>query len=218
MSTTKANALFGKKILITSGPTWVSIDPMRVISNRATGELGQALTVALAKLGAKVTLLEGPVTKPLTASKVTIKKFCFYNELKTLLTTELKKNYDVIIHNAAVSDYQLKKPSLKKIDSIHRTLTLTLIPTEKLINTIKLLSPKIFLVGFKLEDFKNEKQVLAETKKLISLAHCDLVVANTLKGGYKATLLDNNAKILNSANSRLQLSNNLIAALKEKLL
>ncbi len=92
-----SKSLKNKKVLITSGPTWVSIDPMRVISNRATGELGHKLALALAKEGAKVTLLEGPVTKPLTASNVTIKKFCFYDELKALLTIELKYEYAPIL-------------------------------------------------------------------------------------------------------------------------
>jgi len=206
--------LKNKKVLITSGPTWVSIDPMRVISNRATGELGHMLTLALTKQGAKVTLLEGPVTKPLAADKVTIKKFCFYDELKALLQAELKKKYDIVIHNAAVSDYQLKNPYQVKLASSRKTLTLDLFPTEKLINKIKKLAPKSILVGFKLEDFRKEKDVIAEAKTLIANSKCDLVVANTLKGGYKAYLLDCNAKILNHSAARAELTKNLVSALK----
>jgi phosphopantothenoylcysteine decarboxylase/phosphopantothenate--cysteine ligase len=208
-------SLKNKKVLITSGPTWVSIDPMRVISNRATGELGQKLTLALVKEGAKVTLLEGPVTQPLKADNVNIKKFCFYDELKELLTTELKKKYDIVIHNAAVSDYQLKSPYQVKVGSNKKRLTIDLFPTEKLINQIKHLAPKVILVGFKLEDFKKEKEVIEEAQRLIENSKCDLVVANTLKGGYKAYLLDHNTKILNHSSSRAQLTKNLISALKE---
>ncbi len=212
-----SKSLKNKKVLITSGPTWVSIDPMRVISNRATGELGHKLALALAKEGAKVTLLEGPVTKPLTASNVTIKKFCFYDELKALLTIELKKKYAIVIHNAAVSDYQLKDPFQVKVGSNKKRLTIDLFPTEKLINKIKKLAPRSLLVGFKLEDFKKEAEVVAEAKALIANSQCDLVVANTLKGGYKAYLLDRNAKIWNQSRSRAELTKNLISVLKENV-
>ncbi|MCB9757419.1 MAG: hypothetical protein H6753_03230 [Candidatus Omnitrophica bacterium] len=210
-------SLLGKRVLITSGPTWVSIDPMRVISNRASGELGRKIAHALSRAGAHVTVLEGPVTHPLKAQKIQVKKFYFYKELAALLKIELKKKYDVVIHNAAVSDYQLKQPFNSKLDSNQRTLTLKLVPTEKLINTLKTLAPKTFLVGFKLEDFKNEQNVIAETKKLITNTHCDLVVANTLKGGYKAYLLNQQAQIQNTSHSRAQLTKNLVLALRKNL-
>jgi len=57
--------LKNKRILITCGPTWVPIDGMRVISNRSSGQLGQTIAQDLTKAGAKVTLLEGPVERPL---------------------------------------------------------------------------------------------------------------------------------------------------------
>lgn len=213
----KLKSLSGKRVLITSGPTWVAIDPMRVISNRASGELGQKIARALSQAGAHVTVLEGPVTNPLKEQKIQIKKFCFYEELATLLKTELKKKYDVIIHNAAVSDYQLKQPHQSKLNSNEKTLTLELIPTEKLINNLKTLAPKAFLIGFKLEDFKNKHEVIAETRKLITNTNCDLVIANTLKGGYKAYLLNHQAQIQNTSHSRAQLTRNLVLALRKNL-
>ncbi len=208
--------LQGKRILITSGPTWVQIDPMRVISNRATGELGHKMAVAFQQAGATVTLLEGPVNTPLKTGKIQVQKFSFYDELAVLLKTELKKNYDVVIHNAAVSDYRLKKPFHAKLNSDHKDLTLTLVPTEKLINTIKRIAPKVFLVGFKLEDFKDEKDVNTQAKKLIRQAGCDLVVANTLKGGYKAFLV-NREKILSHSASRSELTKNLTRYLSKNI-
>ena len=217
VSKNKSISLAGKRVLITSGPTWVSVDPMRVISNRATGELGQKMALALSHAGAKVTLLEGPVTQSLKANKVQVKKFCFYDELAALLKTELQKNYDVVIHNAAVSDYKLKAPFRTKLNSDHKALTLTLVPTEKLIKKIKKFAPNILLVGFKLKNFQNEKQVITEAKKLISGSGCDLVVANTLNGGYKAYLLDRNTKFLNRSGSRAELTKKLISALKENI-
>lgn len=213
----KIKSLAGKRVLVTSGPTWVSIDPMRVISNRATGELGQKIARALNQAGANVTVLEGPVTHPLKEQKIQIKKFCFYEELAALLKSELKKEYDAVIHNAAVSDYQLEQPFNSKLNSNQKTLTLKLVPTKKLINSLKTLAPKTFLVGFKLEDFQNEREVITKAKKLITNTQCDLVIANTLKGGYKAYLLNHQAQIQNTSYSRAQLTRNLILALKKNL-
>lgn len=214
---TPARSLTGKKILITSGPTWVTIDPMRVISNRASGELGQKIALSLSAKGAAVTLLQGPVTNLLASRKILVKNFQFYEELDSLLEAELKKKYDAVIHNAAVSDYQLKKPFRTKLDSRQKTLSLSLVPTKKLINKIKALAPKTFLVGFKLEDFKNKTDIIAQAKKLIAEAHCDIVIANTLKKGYKAYLLNHNAEICGQASSRTQLAQKLVDVLKENL-
>jgi phosphopantothenoylcysteine synthetase/decarboxylase len=213
----KLKSLAGKRVLITSGPTWVSIDPMRIISNRATGELGQRIARTLNQAGAHVTVLEGPVTHPLKEEKIQVKKFCFYEELAALLKTELKRKFDAIIHNAAVSDYQLKQPFNSKLNSNQKNLTLKLVLTEKLINSLKTLAPKTFLVGFKLEDFQNKNEIIAESKKLIANSHCDLVIANTLKGGYKAYLLNHQAQIQNTSNSRAQLTKNLVLALSKNL-
>lgn len=212
-----ARSLSRKKFLITSGPTWVAIDPMRVISNRASGELGQKLALYLSAKGARVTLLQGPVANLLASKKILVKSFRFYDELDSLLKAELKKKYDAVIHNAAVSDYQLKKPFRTKLDSREKTLSLSLVPTKKLINKIKALAPKTFLVGFKLEDFKNETDIVEQSRELIAETHCDIVIANTLKKGYKAYLLNHKAEIFGQANSRAQLAQKLVSALMQNL-
>ncbi|MCR4336888.1 MAG: phosphopantothenoylcysteine decarboxylase [Candidatus Omnitrophica bacterium] len=211
-------SLKNKKILITSGPTWVPLDPVRVISNRSTGELGKLLTKACQKAGGKVTLLEGPVQEPLKSSSVRIRKFCFFDELKKLLKEELKKSYDVVIHAAAVADYRLEKPLQEKIGSYRETWQLTLIPTEKLILKIKRLSPKSFLVGFKLETTATKDQLFRVSRGLMESAHCDLVVANSFQGGYHAYLLgEDEDVILGQAKSRPELVQKLIKTLTSAL-
>ena len=107
--------LRNKKVLITCGPTWIPIDAMRVISNQSTGTLGQMIAEDFAKAGAKVTLLEGPVTRELKSKTIKILKFVFFDEFTGLIKKELKKKVDICIHAAAVSDYKLKKPGRKKI-------------------------------------------------------------------------------------------------------
>jgi len=208
--------LRNKKILITCGPTWVPIDQVRVISNRSTGQMGHLLTKELLKAGAKVTLLEGPVTDFFVAKNATIKKFYFYDDLLKLLKTELKKKVDIIIHAAAVSDYKPTKTYRRKLHSGLSKVNLVLVPTQKIIDIIRQLTPAATLVGFKLEP---ESGTSALRKKGIKLAHqadCDFVVANTTaQNRYRAKIINAQGKILSSANSRKDLARQLIKVLKD---
>ena len=151
---TQACGLNKKKILITAGPTWVAIDDMRIITNGSSGQMGHLLAKECQRAGAEVTLIEGPVLRPLDNRKIRSLKFNFYDELKTLLDKELKKHYDVIIHAAAVSDYKIERPSKTKIPSGQKSMSLTLVPTEKLIDRIRTKAAKSVLVGFKLKSFR----------------------------------------------------------------
>ncbi len=209
-------SLVGKKILITCGPTWVALDDMRVISNRSTGELGHLLAQKLSAAKAKVTLLEGPVTHSIHAHGIKVLKFCFFDEFSVLLKSELVKKYDCVIHAAAVSDFKPRKRFSKKIDSSVSKLTVDLVPTPKLINLIKAVNPKTFLIGFKLEN--DLRSAVEETKKLFSQAHCDVVVANFLKpNGYEAFVVDSKRTLLGKVKSKPELCQLLTRILKDRL-
>lgn len=206
-----------KHILITCGPTWVAIDKVRVISNCSSGQLGQRLALGLAKAGSRVTLLEGPVQQPLRHSAIKIVKFRYYDEFSGLLKAELNRKYDAVIHAAAVADYRPVKRMCLKLKSGRNRITLALVPTEKLINLIKLIQPGVFLVGFKLEVALSKKIVRREARALVHSAHCDLVVANTLEDRYQAYILDRNANILDKAGSRQELCSKLLKHLRQRL-
>ena len=206
-----------KKILITSGPTWVPIDEMRVLSNRSTGELGQILAQKMARSGARVTLLEGAVTRSLRLPSIKIIKFLFFEELLSQIKKELHKKYDIFIHAAAVSDYQLNKPFRGKLPSQKKNLNLCLIPTPKIIQMVKRIDPGIFLVGFKLEPELNSESMREKTKDLFQKARCNLVVANRLKKGkYQGLILDKNGNIFAKASSREKMAEELIKILENK--
>ena len=210
--------LKNKKILITCGPTWTAIDDMRVISNRSTGELGHKLAQGIAKIGGKVTVLEGPVTvtRPLEAKSIKVLKYHFYDELFNLLKKQLLKKFDIVIHAAAVSDYQLKNTHRQKIKSGRPNLRLTLTPTKKIINEIKIISPESFLVGFKLETSSQKSTLTAKAFTLIKEAQCDLVVANGLRNNYVGYIINKEKQILAHATSRGDLSRKLIKILATK--
>jgi len=156
-----------KKVLITTGSTWVPIDRARIISNLATGETGALLAQALKKRGSKVTILRGPLEFKIFAES---------------LIKELKyKRFDAVIHGAAVCDYQLKNNRSLKIKSGLKCLNLKLTPTPKLINLIKRFQPKTILVGFKFEPQASKSVLIKEAKRLILNSNADMVVANSNK-------------------------------------
>ncbi|MFC1510343.1 phosphopantothenoylcysteine decarboxylase [Candidatus Omnitrophota bacterium] len=207
--------LKNKKILLTCGPTWVPIDDMRIISNRSTGEMGQLLTKSLVRVDGIFTVLEGPVLNRLNLKAPhTVKRFTFYNELFDLMKTEVPK-HDIIIHAAAVSDYKCKRPSKTKISSHEKSLTLDLVPTQKIITQIKKWNPNCLLVGFKLESTMNLKVAQAKTEALVKSAKCDFVIANSVSGAqYKSYLLNNRAECLGESSSKQDLARQLKTTLK----
>lgn len=203
---------------MTCGPTWVAIDPVRVISNHSTGELGHTIARQLKKAGAKVTVLEGPVTHRLQEKSIRTVKFSFYDELAGLVNKELGKNYNCMIHAAAVSDYRPKNTRSSKLSSELSELQLNLVPTAKIIEKIKRIAPKTFLVGFKLELSENQKTILKKARYLIQKANCDLVVANSLNGkSYRGYIIDEGQHVVAEAKTRNGIAGQLINILRDRL-
>jgi phosphopantothenoylcysteine decarboxylase/phosphopantothenate--cysteine ligase len=185
--------LSNKRILITAGPTWVPLDAVRVISNVATGQTGILLAEKLQKLGARVTLLIGPVETCCLNKNIKLLRFRFFDELKDKIIQELKyKKYDIVIHSAAVSDYEPSKVYSGKIKSGIKNLRLSLVPAEKIIDLLKRIDNSIILVGFKFEPQAKKDMLIKMTKELIRAANLNLAVANTIdKNKYRAYILDN---------------------------
>lgn len=206
--------LRNKKVLITAGPTWVPIDRIRVISNIATGKTGLLLAQEAKSCGAAVTLLMGQAQGITSNNSISLKPFTYFNDFKELFTKEIKKNYDIIIHSAAVSDYQPKKTFKNKIKSDFKRISMNLVLTPKLADRVKKLNPKSFFVIFKLEVAVAKKTLLERAFKLLKSTKADLVVANTFKDNYyKAYIVDKNKKIIGCANNK-----NILAALLIKII
>ena len=100
------------KVLVTCGPTWVPIDAVRVISNHSTGEMGRLIAAAFVKAGAKVRVLEGPMS---------------FDDFARKFKAACTKKYDIVVHAAAVSDFKLKTAAKGKLSS-GKTLNLRLVP------------------------------------------------------------------------------------------
>jgi phosphopantothenoylcysteine decarboxylase/phosphopantothenate--cysteine ligase len=207
-----------KKILITSGPTWVPIDKIRVISNIATGRTGILIAKEAVKLGANVVLLLGPTQNVINNPAIKIKSFRYFNEFKELFIKEIKNRPDVVIHSAAVSDYQPKKPYPRKIKSDLKKLSFSLVLTPKLADKVKQIYSNSFFVIFKLEDEVSKGILINRAYKLLKHTRADLVVANTFNTSkYIAYIIDKNKKILGTAKTKEGLSKLLIQRISKEL-
>jgi phosphopantothenoylcysteine decarboxylase/phosphopantothenate--cysteine ligase len=189
-------SLKGKLVLITAGPTWVAIDRARVISNLATGETGFILADKFKKLGAKVTLLLGPGNFCGVQTGIKVIRFNYFSELEWLLKKELKKRkYSLVIHAAAVADYQPQKTICRKVSSLRKNWEISLVPTKKLIKSLRDYHPDLFTVGFKFEPNTGKGGLLLKASRLLKASNLDLVVANSNKNkGYQAYILEHSNK------------------------
>ena len=122
--------LAGKKVLITAGPTFEALDPVRGITNRSSGKMGYAIARAAIGAGAKVTLISGPSSQPLPAGAAVTQVQSaadMYDAVK-----RHAKQADIFIGVAAVADYRVDKPREHKIKKTDKSqLTLKLLPNPQ---------------------------------------------------------------------------------------
>ncbi len=202
-------SLKNKRILITAGPTWVPIDAVRVISNIATGETGILLAQKLQKLGARITLLIGPVGTCRLNNKIKIIRFKFFDELRDIINKELRaKKDDVVIHSAAVSDFKPRHYLNSKLSS-DKIYNLKLVPLPKIVRDIRYRAPKAKLVMFKLENGIPDNILIRRARESLLAYRADLVVANEIHPDYKAFILDKE-KVYSQINSRKRLVKKII--------
>lgn len=173
---TKGHPLAGKKALVTAGPTYEAIDPVRFIGNHSSGKMGFAIAEVLSSLGAEVTLIAGPVTINQIDNSITRMDVISANEMLEAVTRHFDQS-DIIVMSAAVADYQVEEPSLTKIKKSEPQLDLRLKKTTDILATIgKQKRADQVLVGFALETNNEEDNAI---KKLTS-KNLDLIVLNSL--------------------------------------
>lgn len=169
----------GLKVLVTAGPTFEPIDPVRFIGNFSSGKMGYAIANGFAGRGARVELVSGPVSGRETASGVTLTHVRTAGEMFDA-TTRLAEKADIIVMAAAVADYTPANPADSKIkkESQSGEISLKLKPTRDILKELGSRKKKNqLLVGFALEtdnELKNARNKL-ENKNL------DLIVLNSLK-------------------------------------
>jgi phosphopantothenoylcysteine decarboxylase/phosphopantothenate--cysteine ligase len=169
----------GLKVLITAGATVEHIDPVRVVTNRSSGKMGVAMAEETLSRGAEVTLVYGSGTEapPSRAHLLTVETT---EQMHEAVVSELKsKNYNVVIAVAAAADWTPEKPYSYKVSSheLH-SLDLKLKPTVKIIDSVKKVSPRTFLVAFRAEYKLPERELIESAYKRLLEAKADLIVVN----------------------------------------
>ncbi len=156
--------LTGKNVLITSGPTYEQIDPVRFIGNNSSGKMGFALAEVAASQGANVILITGPTNEKIHNSLIKVHPVLSADNMYEAV----KKHYadcDIAIASAAVSDFRVKSPEKKKIKKFQGKRSLELVPTKDVLAYMGRNKKNQFLVGFALEtdnELENAKIKLKE--------------------------------------------------------
>ncbi len=171
--------LRGKKILVTAGATMEFIDPIRVVTNPASGKLGAAIAKEAIRMGANGTLIygRGYAELPSGAKIINVKTS---DEMMGAVINELKStNYDIAIMTAAVSDFKPESPKGAKIETRdNKQITITLKTTSKIVDHIKKVSPNTFLVAFKADSDVSDDDLIKSAYDKMLECNADLMVAN----------------------------------------
>ena len=164
--------LAGQHVVVTSGPTSETIDPVRVLTNRASGKTGRALARACYVRGADVTLLHDGTDVPYAS----VERVESAAEMTETAVEVVGGGADALVSAAAISDYTIEA-SDEKIRS-GGELTLELEPTPKLLDTVRASAPDLTMVGFKLETEGDDERLVATAREQLARVGLSFVVAN----------------------------------------
>lgn len=190
--------LSGKKVLITAGPTYEKIDPVRFIGNYSSGKMGYALAEACALQGASVTLVSGPVHLDINVTGVERINVENAKEMYEATTTRFADT-DIAILCAAVADFRPTTLSDTKIKREKDLLHLSLEPTQDIAASLgKMKKENQRIIGFALETDNEEHNALDKLKR----KNLDLIVLNSLKNEGAGFMVDTNQVTILSSHSR----------------
>ncbi len=183
-----------KKVLITAGPTYEAIDPVRFIGNHSSGKMGFEIAKAAANLGAEVILITGPTYQKVSHALIEVIPVVSAQDMYDA-AHEHFNTVNVAILSAAVADYRPKEIANQKIKKQEKTLTLELEKTKDILASLGAIKNQQLLVGFALETNNELEYAKGKLKK----KNLDLIVLNSLKdkgAGFKGetnkvTIIDN---------------------------
>lgn len=171
----KSLPLYGKKILITAGPTYEAIDPVRFIGNHSSGKMGFELAKEASKLGAEVLLVTGPTALELKDNRIDVRRVTSASEMFEVVM-ENYSDTQIAIAAAAVADFKPDNSHAQKIKKETDFNTINLVPTKDILATMGKEKKDQFLVGFALE---TENELKNAIKKL-KTKNLNAIVLNSL--------------------------------------
>ncbi|WP_109124727.1 bifunctional phosphopantothenoylcysteine decarboxylase/phosphopantothenate--cysteine ligase CoaBC [Dyella sp. C11] len=182
-----AQVMRGLKVVVSAGPTYEDIDPVRFIGNRSSGKMGFAVAEAAAQVGAEVTLVAGPVslaTPPGIVRRIDVRSAAQMRDA----VVEASAHADIYIASAAVGDYrpaEVADHKLKKRDGA--PLELKLAENPDILATLAAQTVRPFLVGFAAETHDVERYAQDKLKR----KGLDMIAANQVGGGLGFEAADN---------------------------
>jgi len=187
--------LNGKKVVITAGPTYEAIDPVRFIGNHSSGLMGYEIAQKAAQHGAQVMLISGPTHLNIAHNLIHIQRVVSAEEMFNACLAAFD-DADVVIAAAAVADYRPKNSAENKIKKSESSFTIELVQTKDILAALGARKKNQFLIGFALET-ENE---IENAKHKIQKKNLDLIVLNSLQdkgAGFgtktnKVTFIDKN--------------------------
>lgn len=216
------NKLKGKKALVTAGPTYEAIDPVRFIGNHSTGKMGFAIAEALADQGADVHLVAGPTAERTHHPGIRLTAVTTAREMFDACVNFFE-GADITVLSAAVADYKPEQVASQKIKKKTGDLTLALTRTDDIAETLgKRKHNGQLLVGFALETEQEEAHAL----KKLEAKNFDLIVLNSLNdrgAGFghdtnKVTILDKEKRARTfGLKSKKKVADDIVDAILEKM-
>lgn len=228
--TTQSQVFAGKKFLITSGPIRGPIDAVRYISSTSTGKLGSLLAQEALKRGAQVTFVFGEgsarpepgALKSVDEGRLILRPVVTYDDMMKTFSEELSsQRHHVVVHAMAVLDYVPEKRSSTKTPSRKDQWTIKLVPTPKLIQIVKRLNPRAFLVGFKLEVGADQEALVQAAQLSAEKNEADLMVANELgtiqRGEHQAIVVNSRGGVEAIFKGKEEIAAGLMRLIADKL-
>ncbi|MEP6939382.1 MAG: bifunctional phosphopantothenoylcysteine decarboxylase/phosphopantothenate--cysteine ligase CoaBC [Rudaea sp.] len=187
--------LAGKRVLVSAGPTYEDIDPVRFIGNRSSGRMGFAVAQAAAEQGAIVHLVAGPVSLP-TPAGVTRTDVRSARDMHDAVLREIPTT-DIFISSAAVGDYRSADIAVHKIKKSGDALSLELTENPDILAEVGALKRRPFVVGFAAETQKLEAYARAKLER----KKADLIAANLVGNGEGFDCCENEILLVSSGRS-----------------
>lgn len=168
--------LQGKKVLITAGPTYEAIDPVRFIGNHSSGKMGYYLAHEAVKRGAQVILISGPSSEKVKDSKIELHRVVSAKEMYQKVF-EFYHHVDLVIASAAVADYRPQQVASEKIKKNSEEMSIRLVKNPDILKRMGKIKNQQILVGFALETENEENHAKEKLRK----KNLDMIVLNSLK-------------------------------------
>ena len=188
--------LYGKNVLITAGPTYEKLDPVRFIGNNSSGKMGYYLAKNAQKLGANVKLIIGPTNLDMDLDFIETIRIESSDEMFNMVKKNYKKS-DIVISAAAVSDFKPKSISKNKIKKKNILEKIEVVPTIDILSYLGKNKTKQYLVGFALET----ENPIENAKKKLNDKNLDAIILNSISDFSPISSDENKITFISSDNN-----------------